>query len=230
MAVWNAFSGGNTVLIHYDIKYPPWSIQFVLFHAEKGNVSLSKHKKIPFQKNCRHWGRLTSNISFYQHWKGFLSFSWRLYQFLCVYYGLYLQFYTKLHSYLNKCVGPVCPALINQELNFTQIDASWVSSFIYIFLILQWINKTLFFNPTRGKGTFMAKLESRKQQKVGSNRYASIPSSFPTKITIITIIKVNIWPTLQFASFQIRFSPFFFSGDKQASSSSSKDQFPKKQN
>lgn len=55
----------------------------------------------------------------------------------------------------------------------------------------------------------MAKLESHKQQKVGSNRPPP-PLSFPTKITIIAIIKVNIWPTLQFESFQKRFLLFFF--------------------
>lgn len=103
MADWNIFSGGYTALIHYDIEYPPWSIQFGPFHAKNGNVSLSKHEKISFQRSCRHWGHSTSSISFYQHWKGFLSCSWSLYQFLCIVdYQLYLQQNKNPCSYLNK--------------------------------------------------------------------------------------------------------------------------------
>lgn len=120
MVDWNVFSGGDTALIHYGIKYPPWSIQFGLFHAENSNVSLSKHEKISFQKSCRYQGHLTSSIRFYQHWKGFLSCSWRLYQFLCiVYYQLYLQQNTNLCTYLNKmcwlCLFWLCKS---QTLDF----------------------------------------------------------------------------------------------------------------
>lgn len=46
MADWNIFSGGDAALGHKGIEYPPWSVQFGLFHAKNGNVSLSKHEKI----------------------------------------------------------------------------------------------------------------------------------------------------------------------------------------